>query len=273
MTRREFDNTVRDLLGDGSHPARSFVAEDEALGFDNNATALGVTQLLAEQYLVAAEALSERATENLQGLLQCDASGGAEQGCIETFVQRFGLRAYRRPLTAEDTSHLLGVYAAARQSGDVRAGVQAVLQVMLQSPAFLYRVEFGIPVDGQPALAKVGPYELASRLSYFLWGSMPDEELFAVAANGGLATAEEVEAQARRMIEDPRAHLHRSSTSTPSGCGSGRSRRSRSKPPSTRPSPPRWRRSSGRRPRPSSITPSGRAAAISPRSSPPRTRS
>ena len=195
MTRREYDNTVRDLLRDESSPARAFVADEMALGFDNNATAMGVSQLLAEQYLAAAETLSERATEDLQGLLQCDPTGSAEDACVRSFVQAFGKRAYRRPLTADDETHLMAVYAAARQSGDVRAAVQAVLQVALQSPHFLYRVEEG----------ELGPWELASRLSYFLWGTMPDEELFAAAEGGDLESAADVEAQARRMVVDSRA--------------------------------------------------------------------
>ncbi|MGZ5971602.1 MAG: DUF1587 domain-containing protein, partial [Polyangiales bacterium] len=72
LTRFEYDNTVRDLLGDTSHPARSFPAEEEAFGFSNNAVVLGVTPVLAEQYLVAAESLAKKAVTNLPSIFECN---------------------------------------------------------------------------------------------------------------------------------------------------------------------------------------------------------
>jgi hypothetical protein len=195
MTRREWNHTVQDLVGDDRHLADGFVPEEEGNGFTNNADALVVTQLLAEQYLNAADAVSTRATEDLPGLLQCDPTAGDEEACVRGFLGRFGKRAYRRPLTPEEESNLMALYVTVRRDGAaVREGVEAILQAMLQSPHFLYRVEVG-PLDG---------WALASRLSYFLWGTMPDDELFAEAEAGRLTTAAEVEAQARRMVDDPR---------------------------------------------------------------------
>ena len=182
MTAREWNHTVHDLVGDDRRLADTF------------AEALVVTQLLAEQYLDAAEAVSTRATEDLPRLLQCDPVGEAEEACVRAFLARFGRGAYRRPLAPEEESNLMALYVTVRRDGAVRDGVEAVLQAILQSPHFLYRVELG-PLDG---------WALASRLSYFLWGTMPDDELFAAAEAGTLATAAEVEAQARRMVEDPR---------------------------------------------------------------------
>src|SRR5262249_35057126 len=113
-------------------------------------------------------------------------TGGAD------FVRTFGARAFRRPLTDEEVSR----YSA---MGDPTVVVQA----MLSSPNFLYRAEVGVArPDGTYALTA---YELAAALSYFFWGTMPDDALFKAAADGTLGTSQGVEAQARRLLADPRA--------------------------------------------------------------------
>nr|WP_276604734.1 DUF1592 domain-containing protein [Nannocystis sp. RBIL2] len=205
MNRREYDNTVRDLLGADGRPAQAFPAEEEALGFNNNADALVVTSLLAEGYLGAAEALAEEAVKDLPALLRgCDVKTEGEDACAEQFITEFGRSAYRRPLSGDEVSQLLAVHQTAADEFDFATGVRLTLTAMLQSPHFLYRVEFGEPVDGSDVL-KVAPYELASRLSYFLWGTMPDAELFAAAAEGRLAEPEDVAKQATRMLADARS--------------------------------------------------------------------
>lgn len=206
LTRREYDNTVRDLLGDDSKPASAFPAEEEALGFNNNADALVVTQLLAEQYLQAAETLAEKAVADLPKLLgKCDVGAEGEDACARRFIEEFGFRAFRRPLAEDEVAALFDLYDGARGEFDFATGIRLVVTTILQSPHFLYRVEFGAPPEPGAEVVKLTPYELASRLSYFLWGTMPDAELFAAAAEGRLETAEDVAAQATRMIGDPRA--------------------------------------------------------------------
>src|SRR5262249_21168023 len=99
MTRFEYDNTVRDLLGDDSAPAKGFVVEEESLGFDNQATALGVTQLLAEEYMQAAEELAATAVANPSKLLgACVPADQGEDACGRSFIAAFGKRAFRRPI-------------------------------------------------------------------------------------------------------------------------------------------------------------------------------
>jgi len=207
MTRVEYDNTVRDLLGDKTRPGLNFPAEEESLGFNNNADTLVVVPILAEQYQDAAEKLAETAVaEHLPALLGgCNPASLGEATCAEKFVTNFGASVYRRPLVAEETTALLAVFNAGLEQYDFETGIRLVLTTMLQSPAFLYRVEFGAPIDGETAVRKVAPYELASRLSFFLWGSMPDAALFKAAADGKLETKEQVAAQAKRMLADPRA--------------------------------------------------------------------
>jgi hypothetical protein len=204
LTAWEYDNTILDLLGDDSHPSQSF-PEEGGSGFDNNADVASVTWLMANKYMLAAEEISARAIADLGTLLPCDPAAGDETACVSEWIATFGPRAWRRPLTAEESAAMLQLYADARESDDVPTSVGLVLQAFLQSPHFLYRVELGIPgEEGAPAVA-LDDFELASRLSYFLWGSMPDDTLFAAAAAGELSTHEDVEAQARRMLDDPKA--------------------------------------------------------------------
>src|SRR5262249_20705287 len=123
------------------------------------------------------------------------------------FIQTFGKRAWRRPLAAAEVDALAGVFTAGRMGTDFATGIQLVIQALLQSPHFLYRVEFGVPTPlAGTNVVLLTDYELASRLSYFLWNSMPDDALFAAADAGTLHTKDQIAAQARRMIDDSRAH-------------------------------------------------------------------
>ncbi len=202
MTRWEYNNTVRDLLGDTTGPADQFVQEEESGGFKNNADALTVSALLAEQYLTAAEEVAARATADVVGLLGCS----PDDGCVKAFLVRFGERAFRRPLTDEERDRLFTLFNAGRSQYDANTGIEWVLQAMLQSPHFLYRVERGEPLAGSPNVAALSSWEIASRLSYFLSGTMPDEELLAAARNDALRTNQQIADQARRLLSDPRAH-------------------------------------------------------------------
>jgi len=205
MTRFEYNNTVRDLLGDDTQPASSFVPEEEAMGFDNQATALGVTQILAEQYMIAAEGIASRAVSNLDALLPCDPATVGESACADAFIRAFGRKAYRRPLEDDEVTRLLKVFAWGVEEQGFSRGIELVVQVVLQSPHFLYRVEFGMPDPVEADVVPLTPHEIASRLSYMLWGTMPDDALFQAADEGRLGTKEEIAAEAQRMLGDPRA--------------------------------------------------------------------
>jgi hypothetical protein len=205
MTSFEFDNTLRDLLGDDTKPAKAFTAEEEALGFNNNAAALVTSSTLAEKYVMAAEGISERATQPLSKVLPCDPAAVGEDACALEFIDAFGPRAFRRPLTADEVDDLFALYQIGRADADFRMGIRMVIEAALQSPAFLYRVELGVASDAGEELMRLDSWEMASRLSYFLWGTMPDEKLFDAALAGELETPEQVAQQARRMLDDPRA--------------------------------------------------------------------
>jgi hypothetical protein len=203
LTRHEYDHTVEDLLGDASAPARDFTDEEVGLGYTNNADVQTVSDLLAEQYETAALQLAARATEPsmLGNLLGCDAAALGQDACARSFIEGFGKRAYRRPLEAQEIERLFQFYATSAQAYGFEAGVRMVLEAMLQSPHFLYRVEQA-PPDG--AVRRVNGYEAAVRLSYLLWSSLPDAALFDAAASGALDTPEGVTQQAERMLQDPK---------------------------------------------------------------------
>ena len=207
MTRFEYNNAVRDLLGDATRPADSFVAEEEALGFNNQATALGVTQLLAEQYMEASEGIAGRAAKDWSKLLPCDPALAGNDACAAQFILAFGKKAFRRPLAAAESARLEALYAWGKQQYDFSTGLQLVVQAVLQSPRFLYRVEMGMPdpLEDQSDVTALDSWEVATRLSFLLWSSIPDDELFAAAGAGALGDAAAIEKQARRMLEDPRA--------------------------------------------------------------------
>ncbi len=207
MTRFEYDATVRDLLGDDTHPAAGFGAEEEALGFANNATALTTSTFLAEKYLVAAEEISDRATTPLSKNVGCDPTAIGDDACAAEFVADFLPRAFRRAVTADELDTYFALYQAGRANpeDDFRSGIRLVIEGALNSPDFLYRVELGGEPAGDGEHVRVTSYEMASRLSYFLWGSMPDAELFDAAEAGELDTNEGVLAQAQRMLNDPKA--------------------------------------------------------------------
>ena len=213
LTRFEYNNTVRELFGDTSSPANTLPAEELGNGFGNDATAQAVSSLLAEEYGNVAEGIAARATQTsaaLGRLASCASTvaAGAEESCARTIIEGLVPRAFRRPLAAGEADPLLGVFRATRMlSGATFASsVAAVIEAVLLSPDFLYRLEFGVPDKARPGVSRPSGDEMAVRLSYLLWGSMPDEALRAAAKSGELATAQGVLAQATRMLDDQRSH-------------------------------------------------------------------
>lgn len=211
LNRTEFRNTVRALLGHDGDPAAGLGPDPVTFGFDNNAEALAVTTPQAGEYLLAAEQLAQYATTDarLPALLGCDATiltaaPATQTACVTAWLPTFGRRAYRRPLTAAESSALLATYARGADESFVD-GVQMLLTRVLLSPDFMYRVELGAPVPGDSEVVRLTSWELASRLSYLLWQSMPDDELLDAADSGQLETPAQIAAQVDRLLADPRA--------------------------------------------------------------------
>lgn len=210
LTHEQYDNSVRDLLGVDLEPSSEFLADPEFSGFDNNAEGLTVPDRLARDYRRAAEELSKAVADDPQvlgALLSCDPASGTT-ACAEDFIVDFGARAYRRPLGDDEKKAYLDLYTAAEGSYETGSafeqGTRLVIETMLQSPRFLYRVELSNTPDDSE-LVPLDGHEVASRLSFLLWNSAPDRELLEAAGNGELDELEGIEVQARRLLDDPRA--------------------------------------------------------------------
>jgi len=199
LTHSQYNNTVRDLLGDYSRPADHFPPEDFVNGFRNQLRTQGMPPLLAEAYGAAAEKLALNAFRagDVNGLVPCKPTGGRDVKCRDQFVRTFGLRAFRRPLDEAEFGRYTALFnSQATKNGRFLDGARVVVEAMLQSPKFLFHLEGG---------SGFRDYEVANRLAYFLWDTMPDQGLFDAAASGELRTPGGLERTARSMLERPLA--------------------------------------------------------------------
>lgn len=208
LTRFEYSNSLEALLNDTQKRGQQLPAELLGNGFANDADSQPSSPFLIEQYSNIAGAAAEAALASKDVLSTFGgcvdtATEQTEDACFQTFITQFAPRAYRRPVESSELAELTTLQKTLREYGDFRTSVQGVVEAMLQSPDFLYRLEFG-ETDAQGRRRPTG-VEMANRLSYFLWGAPPDEELLQVAANGGLRDAASVRAQAERLLEHPNA--------------------------------------------------------------------
>ncbi len=212
LTHSQWENTVQDLLYLDAPTGLSSVFRTDPSNagylFDNSAAALEVDQALWSGYQraaadAAALAVSDAAV--LAAILPAD--GGDDAARAEAFVRDFGLRAFRRPLEDAEVTLYTGMFSGAEdlyeESTGFNAGVQLVIETMLQSPHFLYRIERSTEVDQD--VIRLDDFEVAQRLSYFVLDSMPDDELLDVAIEGTLTNPDVLEDQARRLLANPRA--------------------------------------------------------------------
>ena len=209
LTRFEYNSTVASLLGDTTFPANSLPAELLGNGFGNDADEQPVSNFLVEQYATIAGEIAARATQpdRIGSLAACIAGVTAEteEACARSFIEDFGAKAYRRPLELAEVDELVALERGIRVGGTFELSLASVIEAILQSPDFLYRPEFGVTDATYPNLLRPSGYEMAARLSYLFWGTLPDDELLTAAASGELATDAGVLAQATRMVDDPKA--------------------------------------------------------------------
>lgn len=201
LTHSQYNRTIRDLLGDQTQPAAQFPPEDFVHGFKNQAEVQSIPPLLAEAYSAAAEKLARNAFRDgdARKLIPCRPVSARDTACRNRFITQFGLRAFRRPLTRDEKRRYAELFAReAGRTGKFLTGAQVVVEAMLQSPNFLFRLE-------ESPRPEWDSYVVASRLSYFLWDTMPPEQLFQRAAAGVLETPAAVEQTARMMLKDPQA--------------------------------------------------------------------
>jgi len=204
LNRLEYNNTVRDLFAVDIKPADNFPADGGGGGgFDNTAETLFVPPILMEKLVEAAdEILAAAKPEKI--FVATPEAAGSTRAAASKIIEFHGPRIWRRPLLPDETTRLLSFYdAAEKRTLKFESAIKQTLKVMLLSSNFLYRIEEEKPTkDAQP----VSDFELASRLSYFLWSSMPDDELLKVAKEGKLRDPAVRDQQVVRMLKDPKAH-------------------------------------------------------------------
>jgi hypothetical protein len=200
LSRTEYNHTVRDLLGVGLRPADDFPADGGGGGgFDNNASTLFVPPLLLEKYLTAAEEVLAAAAP--AALFRHPVTWYRSETAAATGDLRdLARRAWRRPVSAPEIARLLEFYQQTRRRGaDSRTATLAAAKAVLVSPNFLFRIEKDPP--GQTPAA-IDDHALASRLSYFLWSSLPDQSLRDAVVAGNLRQPEVLKSQVQRMLSD-----------------------------------------------------------------------
>ena len=210
LTHAQWENSVRDFLRLDSPPNLSgaFEPDTRISFFDNNSRALRVSSDLWTNYQRAAETLAEQVTGNANGLARLLPDNLPTDPAERTraVVRELSRRAYRRTLANEELdAHVALFEQGSTHFADMNAfdaGVRLLLEALLQSPHFLYRVEVGTEQIGDAVV--LDDFEIASRLSYMIWNTMPDDTLFSEAERGALRTAEQIAAQAARLLDDPR---------------------------------------------------------------------
>jgi mono/diheme cytochrome c family protein len=209
LNRVEYNNTIRDLVGIDFHPADDFPSDDVGYGFDNIGDVLSMAPILMEKYLDAAEKIVAKAYQTPEArkrILFREPTDKTKLECARQIIERFALHAYRRPVKPEEVDRLVGFVTQAEAQGDsFDRGIQLALQAVLISPHFLFRIEIDPQPRDEKAVHRVNDFELANRLSYFLWSSLPDDDLFELARQDKLHEDKNLEAQVRRMLKDPKA--------------------------------------------------------------------
>ena len=208
LTQRQYHNCVESLLGPGLPTPALEPDTNPYLFFSIGAASTTVSELGVQQYEEAAEQISHAVFDDparREALVGCLPAAPGD-ACVADFIARFGRRAYRRPLAPDEQTRWLGI-SSELAVGDPWQGLRYVVSGMLQSPSFLYRVELGEPDPGDPTRLRFTGHEMASRLSFLLWNTTPDDALLDAAAAGDLLTADGLELAAERLLADPRARV------------------------------------------------------------------
>ena len=211
LSRIELANVVRDVLGDDSNATAKYLAEDVYRPFDNDYSVQQASSALIESLEAMATDIADRATSvaNRGKVVPCTPTGPGDAACLRKTIETIGQRLYRRPLSEEQIAAYLTLqsYATENTPGvvhDFYTAVDLVLRSMLQDPEVLYRIETG-SATGEPGIYKLDSYEVASRLSFLLWGSAPNDALLGQAKAGGLLDAASRSQAATALLADQHA--------------------------------------------------------------------
>ncbi len=203
LTNQQYDNALRDLFAPVlvGTPSGLLSSGDARVGpFSSNA-GVAISELGVQDYGAAADDVASKVAAALTQVLPCDPAAG-EETCARAYLAKLGRRAYRRTVEADELNGLVALYRAGRAGKTFADGVRVALTAVLQSPHFLYHIELGKP-DARGATTPLTAFEVASRLSFLFWNSIPDDPLLVAAERNGLDVAG-VEQQARRLMASQR---------------------------------------------------------------------
>jgi hypothetical protein len=208
LTNVEYSRTVTDVFGEAPDAATrySFPVDPTQHGFDNNVALLQISSTHADRYATAAETIATAtlADATRRALVaSCDLTTGA--ACLQTLITHLGRRLYRRPLTADEVTGYTSLAQPGAIASDPDSGPATVIEAMLQSPHFLYRVQLGVPDPKRAGIVGLSGYELATRLSFLLLGTTPSDALLDLAGSGGLDTAAGAGQVVKQLLADPLA--------------------------------------------------------------------
>lgn len=218
LSQDELDNTLADVLGDDTRPARRLLIEDEFRPYDNDYALQRASAAYTDAVRELARAVGQRAVSTPQtraAFLRCQPTGPGDTACFRQTIATLGRRMLRRPLTAAEVDAYAGLQKFATEANavvkpDFFTAVDLLIRAFVQDPEFFHRVEGG-KATSTPGVFALDGAEIASRLSYLLWGSAPDEPLLEAAAGDRLLTPAGRGAELERMLKAPRARtrLHR----------------------------------------------------------------
>ena len=211
LSTHEYDRTIRDLLGDDAVDAAALVPNDIPSPFDNDYQAQTPSRALIEAAETLAREIAARLLQDLprrDAIVGCVPQSSDDEACFTSLAKRLGRSALRRPLSDAETDELVQLALDfALRDDNFYTGVEVMLRALLQDVEFLYRVEIGSPAAGHPGVFRLNGFELATRMSYLLWGTTPDDALLDLADSGGLDTRQDVVAAAKSMLADDRARV------------------------------------------------------------------
>lgn len=206
LTNAQYLNSLHDLFPTLALAAPDLPPETAVDGFNNAASSQPVAALNIEDYANAAATVAAQVKVHSADVFGCKPSSSSdEKTCLGAFLSSFGKRAYRRPLTTDENKRFTDLFQSQRSSSsDFATAASTVVEVMLQAPSFLYRLETGAAAAAGGAVSLTA-YELASRLAFFLTDAPPDDSLIKSAESGTLLQQPELESQARRLLKSDRA--------------------------------------------------------------------
>ncbi|HEY0713413.1 MAG TPA: DUF1592 domain-containing protein [Polyangia bacterium] len=205
LNANEYNATVKDVLGTSLQPATSAWLGGELAGYDNMYSVLDMNAEQYDRYLQAATAIADDVFANATAKGKVMVCTAEDNACVNNIISTTGRRVFRRPLSTDEVATYAKVYAAAKKEGENHEGsAKQVLRALLASAEFLYRMEFD-PDPKSTAKHPLSAYELASRLSYFLWSSAPDDTLLNAAEDKSLLDNTKLLATVDRMMGDAKS--------------------------------------------------------------------